>query len=152
MKKPNPASAAESQPKNIPIATPLYWKYRKIAAVITGPLIVIACVVAWNWIPIREASYQQNELAKEFFHQCYLVFADTSAVPKIPDEPLHVAQRKQSVTTDALRSWGPQVSADIRDGYWWAKIQFSTPNKKVYEQRIGVAVNDVGYNTPSERS
>lgn len=130
----------------------LYLRYRKLAAVIGIPLVVVACIILWTWIPMTEANYQQKELAREFFNQCYLTFEDTSQIPRAPEEALRVAQKKQSVTMDAFRAWSPQVWGEIRDGYWWARIQFSTPKKRVFEKRIGVAVNDVGYNTPSEKS
>jgi hypothetical protein len=151
-KNPKPGLERESVKPRVRLSLPVYWSYRKIAAIATIPLIVIACILAWAWIPMSEARYQQKELAHEFFNQCTIIFTDTSQIPKVPEEALHIAQHKQSVTLDALRAWSPQVLGEIRDGYWWARIQFGSPEKKVYEQRIGVAVNDVGYNTPSERA
>ena len=131
---------------------PFFWRIRKWAVILTGPLIIVFCVFAWNLVPMREAKFQQKELANAFFKECTVVFTDTAGVPRIPDECLHSAQKKLSITTDALRSWAPTTSADIKDGYWYAHIQFLNPAKQVFDKKIGVAVNDVGYNTPSERS
>ncbi len=130
----------------------LYWRYRRILAILAIPIFVIICILAFSWIPISEAKHQQKELANTFFDECYVTFVDTSQIPKMPEEALAIAQRKQKISLSALRTWSPQVSGEIRNGYWWAKIQFMSPTKHVFEKRIGVAVNDVGYNTPSERS
>ena len=149
---PTPAKDKEPSKARPRAKIPFFMRFRKLAVIITGPLIIVICALLWNIVPMSEAKYQQQELAKAFFKECTAVFTDTAQVPKIPDDCLHAAQKKESITTDALRSWTPTVSADIRDGYWWAHIQFLNPAKQVFDKQIGVAVNDVGYNTPSERS
>jgi|GEM_PF-1811912 hypothetical protein len=134
------------------IRMPFFLRYRKLLAIVTIPAIVVLCVFAWNWIPFTEAKYQQEELSKAFFAECYKGFADTAQLPKIPEEALHNAQKKQSLTNDAMRAWSPSVIGFVYKGDWYARITFTAPEKKVFEKKIGPAVNDVGYNTSSERS
>ena len=131
---------------------PFLLRYRKLLAVITIPAFVVVCIFAWSWIPFTEAKYQQEQLAKAYFDECYKGFMDTAQLPKVPEEALHTAQKKQSLTNDALRTWSPSVIGFVYKGNWYARITFTAPEKKVFEKKIGVAVNDVGYNTSSEHS
>jgi len=120
----------------------LYWRLRRLGYIFWLPIGGAILVGAWVLIPQYEAEYQQEQLAKAFFAQCQHVFEDTSQVPKIPEEALRTAEGQRSLTNNALSSWSPTVAGVIRDGYWYALIDFKSPKPFHREKKIGVAVNE----------
>jgi len=121
----------------------LFWQIRRLGYIFWLPLGGGVLVCAWVLIPRWQADYQQQQLTDAFFAECQKVFQDTSQVPRNPEQELRDAEDRRSLTNNALGDWSPKVSALIKDGYWYARIEYKEPKPSVHEQKIGVAVNDV---------
>ena len=130
------------------LSPPLSWHLLKFWRVARIPLVVVILVLAWIFVPQMEARNQQNALADEFFTQCDKTLKDTDQLPKVPEEALADAVKKVDVTADALHSWNPIVSCEIRQKQWVGKIVFAWPYSYTVERTIGPAVGDAGYDAP----
>jgi hypothetical protein len=131
------------------IVAPLNWRLHNLWISMRIPFVIVAIVLAWIYIPFLEARSQQNALATEFFVICRRTLKDTDQLPKVPDEALQEAIKKRPVTQSALFNWSPQVSSVIRKGEWVARIEFVKPSNYTIEEKIGPALAEAGYDTPS---
>ena len=131
------------------LRAPLSWHLRHVWRFLRIPLVLAIVVAGWIYVPELQARSQQNALATEFFAVCKKTLKDTSQLPKVPEEALMEAIKKRPLTDSAVQTWAPQVSSEIRDHQWVAKIEFSKSGGYSVEQVIGPVLAEAGYDTPS---
>lgn len=128
---------------------PLVWRLHKVWRFLRIPLAAAVIVFGWVYVPVLEARSQQDALATAFFAECTKTLKDTEMLPKVPEDALAEAIKKRPITEAAVRSWDPEVASEIKQGQWVAEIVFDKPSAYRIEHKIGPALAESGYDTPS---